>query len=614
MKKLTAIYTLGLLGALFIALVVINNQLFDGMRVDLTEDKVFTLSQGSHQIIDQIEEPLTLHFFFSDDATKGMTSLRNYADRVKSLLREYEQAANGNIKLKIIDPEPFSEAEDSAARLGLTGAALGNANETIYFGLAGTNTLDDQVTIGFFDPQKARFLEYDISKLLHQLTIGNSPKLALITDLPVQGGQNPVTGQPQSPMVFYEQLKQLFDVHLVAPDATELPEDTTVVMLAHPPAMSETLKYAVDQYAMGQGQVIVFADPHYESDMLSMMGNPQPNRSDMSLLEAWGIAIPARDIVLDGTLGLEIQSATGDIISHPGYLGLGTGQINRDDVITANLESVNLASAGHLSLLPSSTLDMDTLLATTSDSFIVDAQYYLNHPGPEDLQQQLGVTGETRVLAAHISGTTISAFGQPVSPADKANFRATTDDLNVLVVADADMLADRFWVQQNQFFGEVLYTPFANNGDFIINAAENLSGSNALIDVRSRGQFARPFSRVEALEEKAQKKYREHEQKLRDELAQTELQLARLQNQQGQGTSVVLTDEQQRAIDAFVEKRVVIRKALRDVQYELRSDIDKLGNWLKFVNIAAAPLVLVMTLYLLTLLLRKRAGTRFNRN
>ena len=614
MRKITAIYTFILLMVLFVGLVIINDVLFDSTRIDLTEQKVFTLSDGSHQIIDEIKEPVTLHFFFSEDATKGMTALRNYADRVKSLLREYEKAANGKIRLRIIDPEPFSEAEDKAARFGLTGATLGNNNDTVYFGLAGTNTLDDQITIGFFDPQKANFLEYDISKMLHQLSIGSSPKLALITGLPVQGGQNPVTGQNESSMVFYEQLSQLFDVHLISPEDTQLPEDTAVVMLAHPPRMSEALKYAIDQYAMAQGQVIAFVDPHYESDMLSLMGNQQANRSDMSLLKSWGVDIPPDTIVLDGTLGLEVQSASGGVVKHPGYMGLGSEQLHDDDVITANLDSVNIASAGEITLLPSSTLDMEVLMQTSDDGFVTETEYYLSHPDPQDLQQKLGPNGQVKIVAAHVTGTTISAFGQPPEGADRTQFKATTDKLNLLVISDADMLADRFWVQQNQFFGQTLYSPFANNGDFVVNAAENLAGSNALINVRSRGQFARPFSRVESLERRAQKQYREHEQKLRDELAQTESQLARLQNQQGQGTSLVLTDEQQRTIDAFVEKRVAIRKQLRDVQYELRSDIDKLGNWLKFVNIAAAPLVLVMTLYLLTLVLRRRAGSRFNRN
>lgn len=613
MNKSTAYITLALLTILLAALVIVNNQLLDRWRVDVTEQQIYTLSAGSKAVISELEEPVTLHFFFSDDATKGMTALRNYADRVESLLREYVQASDGKVRLRVIDPEPFSAAEDKAAQFGLTGASLGNNNQTVYFGLAGTNTLDDQLAIGFFDPQKEQFLEYDISKLLYQLSIAQQPKLALVTQLPVRGGQNPVSGQYEPPMVFFEQLSQLFDVHVVPADATELPQGTDIVMLAHPPTLQDPLKYAIDQFAMAQGQVLVFADPHYESDMLSLLGNPQANRSDLSLLESWGIDIDPANVVLDGTLGLEVQSANGQVVRHPAMLGLSPEQLDRDDVITANLESINLASAGHISLMASSTLDMTPILTSSEDSFLHPTDAYLDTPDPSVLQQALGEQGRQFTLAAHISGTTISAFGEALPGPHDRPFKATTEQLNVLVVADADLLADRFWVQQTAFFGQTMYTPFANNGDFVTNAAENLAGSNALISIRSRGQSSRPFSRVERLQQAAQKKFRSHEQQLQDELAQTEAQLAQLQSQQGQGPTLVLTEAQQQAIDAFVEKRVAIRKQLRDVQYELESDIDKLGNWLKFINIAAAPLVLVMSLYLLSVVLRQRAGRRFTK-
>lgn len=611
MRKITTLFTLLLVALLFIALVMINHKVLDHVRLDLTESKIYTLSKGSREVIDDIDEPVTLHFFFSDGATKGMTSLRNYAARVESVLREYEKAANGKIRLNIVDPEPFSEEEDRATQFGLTGATLNGANETVYFGLAATNMLDDQFAIRFFDPQKESFLEYELSKLLHQLSKVDRPVVALVSDLPVAGGQNPMSAQFDRSMVFYEQLTQLFNVVRVPAAAESLPANTSVVMLAHPKQMSESLKYAVDQFAMKRGRVIAFVDPHYESDMLAIMGNADANSSDTSLLRAWGIEVNGDEVLLDSTLGLDIRSEQGDIMQHPGFIGLGHEQMNSEDVITANLESINLASAGTVSLLPSSTLDITPLLQSSAQGYLYNASNYATQAGSSALKPETGSIAKKYTVAGHVSGTTISAFSKAINTASESDFKATTDHLNVLVVADADMLTDRFWVQQSPFFGDVVFTPFANNGDFVINAIENLAGGNALISIRGRGQSSRPFTRVEALQNTAQQRFTEHEQKLQDELAVTEAKLAQLQSQQGRSSSVMYTDEQQSTVDQFVEKRVAIRKQLREVRYELDRDIDQLGGWIKFINIALAPLVLIFFLYLLACALRLRPGKAY---
>ncbi|MCU7555702.1 GldG family protein [Alteromonas sp. ASW11-19] len=606
MKKLSVFFSLALLIILFVALVVVNNQVLSQFRADLTENDVYSLSEGSKAVLDELEEPVTLYFFFSDTASKGMTGLRNYANRVQSLLEEYEQASGGKVKLNIVDPEPFSEAEDQATQFGLTGAAIGSVGDSVYFGLAGTNTLDDQFTIGFFDPQKEQFLEYEISKLIYQLSDPDPVTLALVTSLPVSGGQNPMTGQYRQPMVIYEQLSQLFNVEVVTEDAQSLPADTDVVMLAHPTGLSESLKYAIDQFVMNDGRVLAFVDPHYESDPLAAMGAMQANASDSSLLRAWGIKLVENKVVLDEQLGLEIRAQAGGIVRHPGILGLSEASLNREDVTTANLEVINGASFGTLTLSDSSELQEEVLMTTSANALLLDAQTYAQTPDPASLL--LGQTDErTRLpLAARYTGKLSSAFDAAPADTDEALI-PTTDNANIIVVADVDTLVEQFWVQQSSFFGQTLYTPFANNGDFVTNATENLAGSNSLISVRSRGTFARPFTRVQAIEMQAEARFREQEEKLQKQLADTEQQLAQLQSQQSQGGALVLTDEQQSAIDDFMQQRLEIRKALRDVRYQLERDIDALGNWLKLINIAAAPLALVFLLFVLAWLLRRRA-------
>lgn len=609
MRKLSAFFSLTLLIGLFVALVLLNNQLLGAYRADLTENKVYSLSQGSKAVLNDLEEPVTLYFFFSDSASKGMTSLRNYASRVQSLLEEYAKSSNGKVNLQIIDPEPFSEAEDQATQFGLTGATLGNVGDAVYFGLAGTNALDDQFSIPFFDPQKEQFLEYDISKLIYQLSDPTPVKLALVTDLPVSGGQNPMTGQYTPAMVFYEQLSQLYDVDVVNSSATGLPDDVDVVMLAHPQNLSEDLQYAIDQFAMHKGRILAFVDPHFESDPMAMMGSMGANASSLPMLTAWGVNFDKENVVIDAQLGLDIRSQSGGVVRHPGILGLTAQQLDRKDVTTANLESINGASFGEVSLADKSGLKLEALATTSDNANLVEAQQYAAITDPEALQKELSDNTAQYVLAARFTGKAGSAFEQARN--DDPDYVSSTDNLNLVLVTDADMLADRFWVQQSNFFGQTISTPFANNGDFITNASENLAGSNALISIRSRGTFARPFIRVQDLEMKAEAKFRVQEERLQAQLDQTEQQLSQLQSQQGQGGALVLTDEQQAAVDEFVAQRVTIRKELRDVQYQLERDIDTLGNWLKFINIAAAPIVLVLVLFLVFKLFKRRAGRAY---
>ncbi len=609
MNRISAIISLTLLSFLFVGLVIVNNQLLGRFRVDLTENQVYSLSEGSKAVLNEINEPITLYFFFSDTTSKGMTSLRNYADRVESLLKEFAQSAKDKVVLKVIDPEPFSEAEDQASKFGLTAANVGTIGESVYFGLAGTNAFDDQFTINFFDPQKEQFLEYDIAKLIYQLSDPEPVKLALVTDLPVSGGQNPMTGEYTASMVFYEQLSQLYDVEVISSNASSIPENTDVIMLAHAKNLSEPLAYAIDQFAMNNGRVIAFVDPHYESDPMAMMGAMEPNRSSTELLNNWGVDV-SRDIILDAKIGLDIRSPTGGIVKHPGILGLTADNLDREDVTTANLEVINGASFGAISLSESTGLSLQPLIQTSSHAGAVEAKSYSQQSAPEALQRNLDQSSQTYTLGGKVTGKTTSAFSEPPQGSEQKHV-SNTNGMKLIVVADADLLADRYWVQQSNFFGQPVYTPFANNGDFVTNLVENIAGSNALISIRSRGSFVRPFTTVNELELKAEKRFREQEERLQQQLQQTEDRLAQLQAQQEQAGTLVMTEEQQTAIDEFVEQRVEIRKKLREVRYQLERDIDALGNFLKFVNTAAAPVVLVCLLYLAARLLRRRAGKRW---
>lgn len=608
-SKLTSSISLLLVAVLFVALVFINNELLSSVRLDLTENQVYSLSDGSKQVIKEIDEPINLYFFFSDKASKNMTSLRNYANRVESLLTEYETLAAGKLKLHVLDPEAFSEQEDQASQYGLTAANVGSAGEAIYMGLAATNALDEQQTIAFFDPQKESFLEYEISKLIHQLSEPEEVNVTLITDLPIAGGQNPMTGQADPAWTFYSQLQQMYSVEKLGSDTNAVPKATDVLVLVHPQNYSENLLYEIDQYALNGGKVLAFVDPHNESDQMAMMAGAMSggNSSDLEkLLFAWGVEFNNTQVLLDAMAGLDIRTQTGGVTRHFGFVGFNTEQLDRKDVVSANLELINGASFGVFNKVKSSTSAWKPIVQSTLNTDFMDVDTYAQTRDPDELSKAYQSQNKTHVLAARLSGKASSAFEFAPEGSEIVLHTGSTNKLNVLVVGDTDMLADRFWVQQSNFFGEIIATPFANNGDFFANAVENLGGSDALISIRSRGTFARPFSKVDELTVVAEQKFREQEQLLQQQLDETEQQLMRLQAQQGEDGSLVITGQQQTAIDQFMEQRISIRKSLREVRHQLDKDIESLGNKLKLINIALAPIILILLLVILRALFSTR--------
>ncbi|MCF2946558.1 GldG family protein [Paraglaciecola aquimarina] len=613
-NKFTSTLSIILLAIIFVALVFINNQLLSTVRLDLTENQVYSLSEGSKQVIKEIDEPINLYFFFSDKASKNMTSLRNYANRVESLLTEYETLAAGKLKLHVLDPEAFSEQEDQASQYGLTAATIGAAGESIYMGLAATNSLDEQQTIAFFDPQKESFLEYEISKLIHQLSEPEPVNVTVITDLPITGGQNPMTGQPDPAWTFFSQLEQLYAVENFANDISALPEETDVLVLIHPQNYSENLLYEIDQYALNGGKVLVFVDPHNESDQMAMMAGAMTggNTSNLeTLFTAWGVEFNHKQVLLDAMAGLDIRTQTGGVTRHFGFVGFNTEQLDRKDIVSANLELINGASFGIFNKIKTAGSQWKPIIQSSVNTDLMDVATYAQTRDPDELAAAYQTNNKSYVLAARLTGKANSSFEAPpenseIQGSGIEGHTQSTNKLNVMLVGDTDILADRFWVQQSNFFGEIITTPFANNGDFFNNAVENLGGSDALISIRSRGTFARPFTKVDELTVVAEQKFREQEQLLEQQLDETEQQLMQLQGQSAQDGSLVISPEQQTAIDQFMQQRINIRKSLRDVRHQLDKDIESLGNKLKLVNIAIAPIVLILLLVVLRAIFRTK--------
>jgi len=592
-----------LLAAAFLVFTLLNNVWLSGIRLDLTENKLFTLSAGTREITAQIDEPINLYFFFSEKASEDLTTLRAYATRVRELLQEYALLADGKINLQLIDPQPFSDAEDRAAAFGLQSVPVNNAGDELYFGLAGSNALDNLQVISFFQPDKEAFLEYEISKLIQNLLVQKKPKVGLLSSLKVQGDMDMNTFQTTPPWVVVDQIDQSAELEVITPDAEILPTDLDLLILIQPRGLTESLLISIDQFALAGGRILVFLDPMAEMDqsraapMLDMVANDAD--FDLPLLESWGIQL-RRDLVLgDAQQALTVSGANGQPVRHLAILGLQTSNFKVDDVTLSSLETINVSTAGILDVLEHRTTEVDVLMSSSEYAMPMDRVRLRMLSDPSELLADFKPTGLLYPVAVRITGPAETHY--PAEVGERVTV-SNTKNLNVIVVADTDILSDRLWVQLQDFFGQRIVSPWANNGDFVTNAVDNLTGSSALISIRSRGRFSRPFEVVQDLRREAEASYLSSANDLQMQLAETEAQLGQLEASRDEQNLISLSPEQEATLVQFQQEKLRIRKALRDVRHQLDQDIEMLGTTLKFVNIVLMPLLLTLGLLVLNYL------------
>jgi len=612
-----------LLAVAFVVAVIVSNQIFKGLRIDLTENRLYTVSDGTKRILGSIDEPINLYFYFSDQASEGVPSLRDYASRVRELLDEFVATSRGKLRLSVIDPLPFSEDEDRATQFGLQGVQLGLTPDPIYMGLAGTNSVGDDETIAFFQPDKEAFLEYDLAKLVSTLANPERRVIGLVSGLAMTGQFDPQTQRMQPPWVVYQQAQQVFEIRDLGVSFETVPDDIGVLWIVQPKNLSTTTQYAIDQFVMRGGKALIFVDPVAAVDAAPTEGMPQGmppmgQASDLPLLfDGWGIDFTSQEVVADAQLALSINTGFSPRPTrHYGYLGISPERMNSSDIITADLSMINAAMAGRLQAAEESSATVEALLTSSPASALIPASRFSFLPDPSSLQDGFTSGGKPLIVAARISGTLPSAFpaGRPSSSVSTDDAAADEDSdehiaeslepVNLIVVADVDLLSDSLWVQLQRFFGQQIASAFASNGAFVLNALESLAGSTDLIGVRSRGSYSRPFTKVEELRAGAEARFRETEQRLQQELAETERRLGELQSSREDTGSLLLTEQQQAEIDRFIDQRAGIRRELRAVQRGLDEDIEDLGTLLKVVNIGLVPALL--TLVTLIALWRRR--------
>jgi ABC-type uncharacterized transport system involved in gliding motility auxiliary subunit len=610
-KKYYSGVGLVVLGIGFLVFTLLNNLLFNSWRLDLTENNLYTLSAGSEEIIGAIDEPINLYFFFSKKSSEDLTQLRSYATRVEELLDEYALIGDGKINLSVIDPEPFSEEEDQAAEFGLQSVPINAAGDELYFGLAATNALDDMEIISFFQPDKEEFLEYEISKLVQSLSVAEKPTVGVLSSIDVQASMNQQTFQMTPAWMVIEQLEQLFNVESLSTDIESLPVEVDILLVIHPKQLSETLLFAIDQFVMAGGKLLAFVDPLAESDRPQqaspmMPAPPTEQSSNLNrLTEAWGVTLRDNVVLGDSQAALAVDSGTGTPVRHLAIVGMESENFSSDDIVTSSLESINLATAGILDISDAPPGTIEPLITSSAYSMPLDSFQFQFMSDPQDLMRAFSPTGEQYVVAARISGNAPSAFPDGIENSEGEHL-TQTQDINVILVADTDMLADRLWVQVQNFFGQRIASPWANNGEMVINALDNLSGGASLISIRSRGRFTRPFDVVQDLRREAEASYQESADDLQAQLAETEQQLTELQSAQSEGNLFGLSPEQEQALVQFQQEKLKIRKQLRDVRHQLDSDIELLGSTLKFINIALIPILMTLLLLAMNVLRLRR--------
>jgi ABC-type uncharacterized transport system involved in gliding motility auxiliary subunit len=636
-RRAVAAVALVCIALMLISVNIIAGRLFT-WRLDLTREHLYTLSNGTLRTLAKIDEPITLRFYFSNRLADEVPSYGVYAQRVRELLDQYVAAAHGKIRLEVYNPLPFSDVEDRAVAFGLQGVPLDVGGEQVYFGLAATNSTDDQQVIAFFQPERERFLEYDLTKLVHSLAFPKKTVVGLISTLPLEGDMMAMMrGRPAEPMAIMEQLQQLDTVKPLAANIDAIPPDVDVLMLVHPQNLAEKTLFAIDQFVLKGGKALVFVDPLSELQASHPNQLSPPGSSTASNLErlfkSWGFEVPANTVAGDrrDAQRVGVPSSRGGTrpLDYIAWLNLKADNLNRTDMITADLSHMMMASSGIIEPIEGAKTTIEPLITTSPDSMKIPAEKLTGLPDVAALLAEFKPDDKRYILAAHVTGAAESAFpdgppkpakpeakeGEPAPPAPEPapaaeSLKQSAKPINVVVVADTDMLDDRFWLEKQEFFGQRMLVPSANNGDFVANAIEVLAGGDDLVGLRSRGTSARPFEVVERIQTEAQARYSAEERALQARLKDTQTKLASLTGKDQANAPASLSAEQTKAIEEFRADMVQTRRQLRDVQAALRSDIGRLKTGLEFFDIALIPIIVAAAAVILGALRLRRRSRR----
>ncbi len=590
---------------LVLVILVMVNVLFAGvnLRWDATEDNLYSLSKGSKQILSDLKQDVTIKVYYSQDAENIPVHIKNYANRMLDFLKEYENYGKGKVRVEVYNPKPDSEEEEWADKYGMEGANLPTGDK-VYFGLVALAG-DQEEAIPMLDPTREEQLEYDVTRIISRVQSSKKKKISIISSLPVFG-QAPAgfMQQPQQgmqPWLFVEEMKKSYDVNQISPSEKEIDADTDLLLLIHPKELDEGLEYAIDQYVLKGGNLIVFADPMCISDTDAQPGRPPMNVSDVKkLFDAWGIEMDMGKVVADFDYPTRLRTQNNQVEENPMWLSVQSGAFNTGEIVTGQLEGMLFPVAGAIQKKSDTTYEYTPLVQSSTNSALTEA-FKARFGGGQMLRRDFKASVEKYDLVARIQGKFKTAFpggkpnadqakeGEDLAPdkdaADAKHLAEGEKNATIIVVADADLLFDDYYVSNQNFLGFKISRMFNDNLNFLLNAGEMLTGSDALISIRSRGRFERPFTTVQDLEKKAQVRWLAREQELMRKVEETNQKLRQLETQKDASQKLIMSPEQEKEIRKFQEEKIRINKELKEVRRNLRAEIESLGTVLKFINI-----------------------------
>ena len=619
------------MAALMIAINIIARELH--FRTDLTEDQLYTLSDGTKKILSAIKSPVALRFYCTRSQNEMPVYLKGFAKRVEDLLEEYRIFGNGKIRIEKYDPLPDSDAEDAASLDGIDGQLLASG-EKIFLGLA-VNCIDTTLSIPFLSPNNENTLEYDISRLIYRVANPDPLTIGIMSALPVMGsaagggGMPPQMQAQEPPWVFVSELKKDYEVRELEMTVDSIPEDISILIAHHPKDLSETTQFAIDQFVLRGGKLIAFVDPvsviESQQSPQDMMRFRQSNSSTLDkLFSAWGIGFDTNKVVADMTYPTRTGGRSGQAQSSPTVLSLDSRAVNDKDIVSSSLENIILAHCGAFTGEPVEGLTKTVLLKSSLQSQLVDS-FKANLPA-ESIVKDFQAEGKEFEIAIRLVGKFKTAFPDGAPPkVEDSSSDTNGDELNsdketatdfltessdasaVILIGDVDLLYDDLWVQKTSFFGQTIHQVFSENNSLLQNAIEQLSGDNSLISIRSRGITNRPFLVVKEKQLEAEEKYKEEIRRLEEELAEAQKKINDLQRtKKDQSQRFILSPEQTKELEKFREKRVEVNKKLKDLRKQLRRDIDRLETKLKLYNIGLMPVLVSISGITFGLIRRKK--------
>ena len=616
MKKISDIDRgkLGLFGlaaavVLFLCVNIVATFALKDYRADLTETRLYSLSEGSEEAVSKIKEPITIRFYLSEKLSTASQIHATYALRVLELLEQYVTAADGRIRLEVIDPQPFSKAEDEALAYGIKGIPIADSSAYVYMGLSISNASDRRRTIALLDPSRERFLEYDITKYLTDLTRAKRPVVGIISTMPIDGRGEPHLIYPtyQPRWAIMKQIREIFDVRFISRQTLDIPPDVDVLMIVNPKRFTDETLYAIDQYVMRGGNLIILADPYSEVEKGLGDASYAVAPDLEKLFSAWGVALETKSVVGDMRLAQTVshtEDGKSVQVKYLPRLDVTEGYLSPEDPITNALGNVTMTTAGSFSVVEQKDgLTVLPLILSSEESERIKTSELIL-PDPSGMLRSFKSEGKNFVLGVRIKGVPESAFDRApkrnfLKQRPEAHIEKALKPVNIVLIGDSDFLADRFWAHTDTVLGVDRIHPFAGNGDLVVNALDNLSGAVSLIDLRSKAEWRRPFVLLEVLARNAEQRYRARENEIMADLNRTQKELMTLTQKSSSDGDDLLSRTDMDRMQELRERLLALRSDLRAVQSVLTRDVAALQSFIVLLNVAFVPgLLAVVALFI----------------